>query len=646
MHKHLLPKLLAVAGAACFSAVAADTEDITDQALIKTYKSATIKLSPDLIRLAARFNDRTKDSTWKSGTAESAGSGPIQPAPLPVRPDGTIVIDAVAQESAQALLADLQTLGLENGAVNGRMVSGRLPVSQIDVLNTVSGLRFAQPALSTSNVGLVTTRGDIAQRSDVARSVYGLSGAGVTVGTLSDSYDCLGGAGADVASNDLPAGVQVLDDSACPGTDEGRGMMQFIHDVAPGSEQAFHTAFGGQADFANGILELQSIAGANVIVDDVIYFAEPMFQDGVIAQASTAVANNGSAYFSSAGNSDVNSYESAFRSSGVPGAFGGDRHDFDPGPGVDDLQAFVLGSGTTFFSFQWDEPAFSVSGAPGSASDLDIVLYLSGGVFIGLGGFAANIGGDPIEVFGVSNSGPPLVVDMGIELFAGPAPSLIKYVHFGSNVRFGQGVVDFPTDSATSYGHSNADNMAGVGAAAWFNTAFFNAGCVPACLNGFSARGGVPILFDTAGNSVFELRGRPNFVGPDGGNTTFFGNDLTFSVPGTTEPDGFPNFFGTSASAPHAAGVAALLLETDSGLSASGVYGLLENTALDMDAPGFDSDTGFGFIDAEAAVDLAGTDPDKPHKRLVCHTNGKTLSVGAPAVAAHLAHGDKFGPCD
>lgn len=33
------------------------------------------------------------------------------------------------------------------------------------------------------------------------------------------------------------------------------------------------------------------------------------------------------------------------------------------------------------------------------------------------------------------------------------------------------------------------------------------------------------------------------------------------------------------------------------------------------------------------------------HKVLVCHKGRKTISVGKPAVKAHLRHGDKLGPC-
>ena len=89
-------------------------------------------------------------------------------------------------------------------------------------------------------------------------------------------------------------------------------MVQLVHDVAPGAAQKFHTAFNSLVDFADGILELQE-AGADVIVDDVIYFAENMFSDGIIAQAADQAVARGAAYFSSAGNQARLSYESEYR---------------------------------------------------------------------------------------------------------------------------------------------------------------------------------------------------------------------------------------------------------------------------------------------------------------------------------------------
>ncbi len=528
--------------------------------------------------------------------------------------DDKVLIDAVATGQGTDLLADLEALGLERGSAFGRVVSGWLPVGALEQAAELGTLQTARPAVALPRVGSVTSEGDPAMLSDFARLAFRVKGRRITVGSLSDSYDCLEGAAGDIATGDLPPArrITILDDSACPGSDEGRAMMQLIRDVAPRASQAFHTAFGGQADFANGIVELANQAGSEVIVDDVIYFAEPMFQDGIIAQAVDQVKAQGVAYFSSAGNGGRNSWDSednGFVDSGVTGAFGGARHDFDPGPEVDDLQSFILAPGVTIFAFQWDQPAVSVSGAPGSASDVDILVYDAAGNFTFIGGFASNIGGDPIEVFGiVNNTIDDLEVNIALELFDGPAPGFMKYVVFDPrSENINDPPTSFPaeyqTNSSTNYGHSNAAGAAGVGASFWRQTPRF--GVFPPRINAFSSAGGTPILFDLEGLPVEELRAQPRFTGPDGGITTFFGTRDEF---GNIDPDG-TNFFGTSASAPHVAAVAALMLEADRSLSPDEVFEILEDTAIDMDDPatpgfdfGFDFGTGNGFVNALAAV--------------------------------------------
>ena len=57
--------------------------------------------------------------------------------------------------------------------------------------------------------------------------------------------------------------------------------------------------------------------GRKSSVDDLIDLAEPMFQDGIIAQAVDNVVATGVAYFSAAGNEGRQSYQSVFR----PGDF-------------------------------------------------------------------------------------------------------------------------------------------------------------------------------------------------------------------------------------------------------------------------------------------------------------------------------------
>ena len=509
-----------------------------------------------------------------------------------------VTIDAVAAGDPGALAADLKGLGAQHVAVSGRIVSARLPIRTIPVLDILPTLRFAQPAYSATNAGLVTSQGDRAMRADMARATLGVTGAGVTVGVLSDSFNCRGGAVADVTTGDLSPVTVLQEEPGCgSGTDEGRAMLQIVHDVAPGADLAFATAFAGLASFAANIQALAN-AGARVIVDDVIYLTEPMFQDGVIAQAVDSVVAQGVAHFSSAGNNARQSYDDAFAAGGVfsAGAFGasfrgGIAHDFGGG---DVFQRITVPSGTRFrLVLQWDSPFFSAGGT-GTPNDVDVYILNAAATQVLAAAATDNIAsGDPVELMSFANPGTTAVdVNIMIVTRAGPNPGRIKYVLFGGNRVV---IHQFATNSGTIYGHANAQGAIAVGAAFYGQTPEF--GVNPPILEPFSSGGTTPILFNMAGTRLGTADPRankPQIVAPDGGDTTFFFSD--------TDGNGFPNFFGTSAAAPHAAAVAALMFQAVPTLTPAQVLTTLQNTARDMSSAGFDNDSGFGLIQADAAL--------------------------------------------
>ena len=547
-----------------------------------------------------------------------------------------VVVDVSVHGDINAAKTDLLKSGFRITGVYGRVISGIIPVSALSKMENLSSVQYVKPAYKPlspfksaearnsskkggSSVTPVISQGDTAERSDIARKKYGVNGKGVKVGILSDSYDNLGTAGIGVKQGELPGPgnpfhfnkrVEVLEDLDGTGTDEGRAMLEIVHDVAPGSSLAFHTAFLGEADFAQGIQDLAD-RGCQVIADDALYFDEPFFQDGIIAQSVDLSRKKGVAYFSAAGNQGVNSYEYNYQPSDVeflgPGA--GTAQNFSaPGdPPVYAQPVFIPPGGTLISSFQWDESSFSASGV-GCNSDLDIYLLdIDGNVVAG--GASDNIAsGDPIEVFGYVNNTQSPTFFIVILKFAGPDPGHLKYVLFDDALFYATDPAIPGVLSGTCYGHPKAAGAIATGAAWYLETPAY--GVDPALIEFYSSYGGIPNYFDVEGNRIPPLvRKKPDITTPDGVNTSFF-NPFNYP-PGAFDGDPFPNFFGTSAAAPHAAGVAALMIDAQklNTITPDQIRGVMSANTSDMDDPltpafdkGFDFASGYGFIEADKAV--------------------------------------------
>jgi hypothetical protein len=541
-----------------------------------------------------------------------------------------------------------------------------------------------------TNIGEATTQGIVQHRID--KLPTGINGAGTTVGVLSDSYNTSFGsirAGDDVASGDLPGPanpfghtqhVVVLQDEPF-GSDEGRAMLQIVHDIAPEARLGFATAFAGEVEFGDNIRSLAGFPSgslsrpnfkADVIIDDVIYFDEPMFQDGIVAQAVDDVAAAGVSYFSSAGNQPASqAYDAQFRlvpnsaAAAVgtnlnfrnvdPALFKGGFHNFAPTGGQDIAQNIHI-DGFAIISFQWNEPFDSTPptlgrvlqsgsgtltdamptkdfpfagtagqqigiiadadpGSPNPLPDVTITLIdphgneiafqdrttnpetlisflpITGTYTIRIGGFLDATGD---FVYDVREASGTLLVQSDFNLlffdtkgrFLGavaennrvtnrpielgvlfgtfdvqmvisrankppqgvPAADHLRYVFFDGG--FPKEFVSYTTPS--TYGHNSAAGANGVGAYAFYP---------PFVPESFTSSGPVTIYFDRNNNRLPEpdRRLKPDMAAMDGANTTFFVADAT------EDPDSLPNFFGTSAAAPHAGGIAALMLQAAGG---------------------------------------------------------------------------------
>jgi hypothetical protein len=625
-----------------------------------------------------------------------------------------VAVDAVTRGDPQRLAAALIALGLKHAAIYRNDVGGWLPVSAIPAAaarTEVLSLRAAMPHTR----GVIATQGDFAIGSQALRTTYpALTGAGVTVGVLSDSFDCYGvyaadagqagdppvsglngwafngftaDAASDEASGALPAAakINVLEEPGgtagaggagdclnygapleLPYTDEGRAIMQIVHAVAPGANLAFYTADDSEADFANGITALAA-AGAKVEADDVGYFDEPFFQDGLVAQAIDTVESQGVAYFSAAGNDSNLAYDN-----NSPG-FTTTKSTL-----ADDTQENLLIYGTSggtnvtslpvkvpelapgeFLAIvlEWNQPYVTgAPGSPGASSEMDLcvtganasttVVDLDGNPQTCTGENAT--GTDPVQVLILGNSAAATsntaaqTIDLIVGLYGGTTPTMIKLVvedgGAGSTID-----ATYATNSATLQGHPSATGAAALGAAAFFLTP--NCGASPAQLEIYSSLGGAPILFNTSGQAITaETRQKPDFVGPDGVNNTFLGfllgtgND-TSTVAQCANNASYPNFFGTSAATPHAAGVAALMLQANPSVTPAQIYTNLRSSALAMGTvpnppTTYNYSAGYGFIQAQAATALLPGGPP------VVAVAPSTVALGRSSTLAWYAVND------
>jgi hypothetical protein len=173
---------------------------------------------------------------------------------------GEIQVYVEVKEFRPEYLAQLETAGLrvEGSLPEFRLVQGWIASSAVDI---VAGLDFVKrvrpPAYGMrESVGLASTEGDALLRADLARDLFGVTGAGVRVGVISDGVDFLVDS---QESGDLPF-VQVL--RAGTGN-EGTAMLEIVHDLAPGAS----LGIWGQdtiLEMVQGINALRD-AGARVI---------------------------------------------------------------------------------------------------------------------------------------------------------------------------------------------------------------------------------------------------------------------------------------------------------------------------------------------------------------------------------------------
>jgi len=548
-------------------------------------------------------------------------------------------------EVTEQNLRELQNAGvrIELQDKRQRIVQGHIPVTRLEGVAALPFVRFVRlPDYGVRQTGSVETEGDAILKTDQVRSMLGVDGTGVRVGVISDGINGIFAAGcttcgpttatpSPVSSGDLPnatgtrnasgiltsvtAGINAqsfrADSDLEAGLDtppgaEGTAMLEIVHDLAPGAELLF-------ANFSTSLEFNQAVnwiaANADIGVDDIGFFGMPYDGTSAVSSNTGAALNNDAdtirVYLTAVGNEARHHYQEDFVDSGVDGTaivgLPGNLHLFQSTADTSD----VLGLGPTVTD-QIHLPAeaavsvFLIWNDPLGASNNDYDLFLLRKGIFGCLNFPDVVAWSIAPQNGTQD---PVEAILGYINNTGAEDDFCILIQNSQNTagvrNFDMFVLSAPPLVPTRENHNYNTVRSSVPAEA-------DAGGSPVSVISVGAidqaePGNVNIEPFSSNGPTQDGRLKPDVTGIDGVSITGAGE---FPVP----------FSGTSAAAPHGAGVAALLLQAAPCLRAgaagdlspvnarTNLRNLILNNAVDLGAAGPDNVFGYGRIDALAAA--------------------------------------------
>ena len=449
--------------------------------------------------------------------------------------------------------------------------------------------------------------GDLAMGSDVARATEfqpvgqtAITGAGVKVGIISNSFDTVAPGSADIDAQEgyLPinadgtSAVTVLRDDDASGDDEGRAMAEEVHQVAPGAQIYFAAQGSSQADFAASVTALVQ-AGCTVIADDVTFTHGPAYQvDAAVADAEAAAVAQGVDVFTSAGNYGQAFLEQPFtpQQRTLSDGTSADAEIFDGGTPYETVT--VPADRTTKIDLEWTAP-YEGAGNTGAPDALALRVFDAQGDSVGTGTVETVSGVRTADVyFTLPTETDPQDYRIAVTLDGNQvSPAAFKLVLSGGGTTGGTSPGGVFHDAAAGQGSGDlrgqqlVPGVDTVGESYFANSTAFD--LAPTYDVSASDQGPGTLLYDSEGQPLPApvSAGKVDFDAPTGIYTV---------VPG------FQPFYGTSAATPNAAAVAALMLQADPGLTPAQVTALIEGSAADQGLPAIQQ--GAGLVQAVGAV--------------------------------------------
>ncbi len=526
--------------------------------------------------------------------------------------DGRVVVDIAATPSAELAKAITDAGGTviyESPRWNSVRVS--LPPGALVGIAARADVQFIKRgAKPDAHTGPVLNESDAAHKAGLTRTNYGVNGSGIKVGVISDSAKNYTNS---VANGELPS-FTILPGRSGDLTSGGEGtaMSEIVADIAPGAQIYFAEGGPGPAGFADSILLLRS-NGCQIIVDDISYStAEWQFQDDIIAQAVNTVVSNGAVYLSSSGNEGnlkrgtSSTWEGNYVDGGAASA---------PLPTFGHVHSFGaqnynrLTNGPSNVVLQWSDEYHT------STNDYDLyILNAAGTALVGSSTDTQDGTQAPIEYVAAVQPGERIVVFKN----NGAANRYLRVIGYKSRLEI--------ATAGQTIGHAATAKSI----------------CVAAS-DASEAVASAPFTFTTASPTEDSSSDGPHkmFYYPDGtpitpGNFLASGGvslqtpALTAGDGGQTSVPGYAPFYGTSAAAPAAAGIAALVWSKKPSLTGPQIRTILETSCLDIEAPGFEINSGNGLLMADLALAQVVTVNTTP-TNIVAVVNGNNLNLSWPS---------------
>jgi subtilisin family serine protease len=601
---------------ACGTSGAQDAGRVDEKTIqqLQVLETAKLERTPAEKKMSSNLWNTVRQS---ASQLAPAGAPRMRPMTAATSEKVSVTLKGKITDELQKFIAELG--GTDIAALPRRNVlSVDLPLSRVDAVTErpeVNSIDLsAKPQLNQApsqpnqTPHLQNAEGELAHAAAAARSAHNTDGSHVKVCVMSDSVRHL------PAAQEMGSLGEVTVLSGQSGTDvpfgypnagEGTAMLEIVHRIAPGAELMFATGNKTSTQMALNIDSFRQ-SGCHIIVDDLTYPFESPFQDGPIAQSVADASDAGILYFSSSANSGnkvagtSGTWEGDFKPSNVSFSVNGKPytfHEFAPGViynGITDIGGAVLDSlGQFQVTLFWSDPL------EGATNEYQLAAVdANGDVRAHSGGISAT-GSDPYQWIDVRPS-------ERIAILRAPNAQP-RFLHLATS----RAQIAVSTGGATqghnSSGAANAFTVASISARG--RTSAFTGGSGVTADN-WSSDGPRRMFYDTDGKPL-----TPGDLMNSGGNM-LSKPDITAANCVTTDVPGFSDFCGTSAAAPHAAAIAALVKSAHPTLTPAQLGTILRSGVLDIMTPGWDPTSGMGILmpglALEKAADTVASAAPKP----------------------------------